>query len=100
MRQQLPEKYFWYEPAARNAIYNLARVRLNMAAGGKDSAMVVTMMPCMDCARGLAAIGVKQVITHSPEHLRDRWGAHFDKSDELFTEVGVQLTLLSEAELA
>ena len=93
-RQERPEKYFWYEHAERNAIYNAARVGTQL----DGSLLLVTMFPCMDCARAIVQAGIKEVVTLNPSaDFVDRWGAHMDKSKELFTECGVNLRLLDNS---
>ena len=58
-RQERPEKYFWFEHAERNAIYNAARIGVSL----KESTVYLTSgLPCMDCARGLIQAGVKKVV--------------------------------------
>ena len=48
-RQERPEKYFWFEHAERNAIYNAARIGVST----KGCTMFLTCdIPCADCARG------------------------------------------------
>lgn len=91
-RHERPEKYFWYEHAERNAIYNAARVGTPLAG----SLLLVTMYPCMDCARAIVQAGIEEVVTlQPPPDFLDRWGAHIDKSRELLTECGVGIRLLS-----
>lgn len=90
-RHERPEKYFWFEHAERNAIYNAARVGTQLAG----SLLLVTMHPCMDCARAIVQAGVEEVVTLAPPlDFNDRWGAHVDKSAELFKECGVKVRLL------
>ena len=39
--------------------------------------------------------GIKEVVTlQPPEDFSDRWGAHLEKSEELFSECGIKLRLL------
>lgn len=91
-RQERPEKYFWYEHAERNAIYNAARVGTQLAG----SLLLVTMYPCMDCARAIVQSGIEEVVTISPpQDFLDRWGAHVEKSAQLFAECGVNIRVLA-----
>ena len=49
-RQERPEKYFWFEHAERNAIYNAARIGVST----KGTTMYLSCgVPCSDCARGI-----------------------------------------------
>jgi len=57
-RQERPEKYFYFEHAERNAIYNAARVGTPLI----DSTIYITSgLPCADCARGIINAGIKRV---------------------------------------
>lgn len=90
-RHERPEKYFWFEHAERNAIYNAARVGTQLAG----SLLLVTMHPCMDCARAIVQAGVEEVVSLAPHaDFKDRWGSHVEKSAELFHECGVSVRLL------
>lgn len=55
-RQARPAKYAFYEHAERNAIFNLARVKL------KGAIAVTTETPSVDCCRALASVGVSALI--------------------------------------
>lgn len=83
-----PEKYFWFEHAERNAIYNAARVGYPV----KGSSLVVTHFPCMDCARAIVQAGIVRVITPEPEFsFAMRWRDHIARAKWLFAECGVEL---------
>ena len=57
-RQERPEKYFWFEHAERNAIYNAARIGVST----KGCTMFLTCdIPCADCARGIINAGIIKV---------------------------------------
>ena len=61
-RQERPEKYFWFEHAERNAIYNAARVGTPL----KGSVIYLTSgLACMDCARGIVNSGITEVYCQS-----------------------------------
>ena len=89
-RQERPEKYFWFEHAERNAIYNAARIGVSL----KNSTIYLTSgLPCMDCARGIVNSGVKivyckQVCTTKN---KDKWEESQQKSLELLGECGVDV---------
>lgn len=87
-RRQRPEKYLWYEHAERNAIYNAARVGTRL----EGSLLLVTMYPCMDCARAIVQSGIEEVVTLPPsEDFASRWGSHIEKTQELLNECGVPI---------
>ena len=55
-RQERPEKYYWFEHAERNSIYNAARIGVST----KGSKMYMTCgVPCADCARAIINAGAK-----------------------------------------
>jgi dCMP deaminase len=89
-RNERPEKYFWYEHAERNAVYNAARIGVSL----KGSTAYVSLCPCMDCARGLVQSGVTRVVypKEVPEHFMksSNWNEHFKRTHELFNETGIE----------
>jgi len=88
-RQERPEKYFWFEHAERNAIYNAARKGHKL----EGARLFTNGFPCVDCARGVIQAGIKEVIVSNlfDEHLRNHpnWIASTNKSLELFNECGI-----------
>lgn len=91
VRNQRPEKYFWYEHAERNALYNAARVGTPI----DGSTAYVTMIPCMDCARGLIQSGVTCIISFLPiiDQTQEVWKNQYSRFSELITELGVEVLL-------
>lgn len=89
-RHVRPEKYFWYEHAERNAIYNAA------ANGTKllGSTLFVTMHPCADCARGIIQSGIKKVIITDP-YRTEGWEESIKRSLEMFREAEVQVEIFA-----
>ena len=88
-----PEKYFWFEHAERNAIYNAARVGVPLAG----STLVVTHPPCMDCARAIVQAGIKKVFWPKPdEEFAMRWLEHKYRVMRLFYECGVEFREIEE----
>ena len=85
-RMERPEKYFWMEHAERNAIYNAARVGVPL----EGSAILITHPPCMDCARALVQVGIKEVywVKPTPE-FGARWLEHKYRVIKLFNECGI-----------
>jgi dCMP deaminase len=52
------EKFFWFEHAERNAIYNAARVGTAL----EGCTIYVNRYPCADCARAIIQSGIKAVV--------------------------------------
>jgi dCMP deaminase len=89
-RQERPEKYFWFEHAERNAIYNAARVGTPL----KNSTIYITSgLPCMDCARGIVNSGIKKVYCKEvcTTKNKEKWDESQKKSLQLFLECGVEV---------
>jgi dCMP deaminase len=89
-RQERPEKYFWFEHAERNAIFNAARVGTAL----KDSTIYLTSgLPCMDCARGIVNSGIKTIWCKKvcTTKNKEKWEESQIKSMQLLNECGVQV---------
>ena len=89
-RQERPEKYFWFEHAERNAIYNAARIGVSL----KNSTIYLTSgIPCMDCARGIVNSGIKVVWCKRvcTTKNKEKWEESQMKSMQLLNESGVQV---------
>lgn len=92
-RYDRPEKYFWFEHAERNAIYNCAR-------GGRCTNLATcftTCMPCADCARGLIQSGVIEVVLHKQcqevwnQMNPTKWMENQKRSTTMFQEAKVKV---------
>jgi dCMP deaminase len=82
-----PEKDLYVVHAETNAIYNAARV----GACLMDSVAVVTLFPCLQCAKALVQSGVRTVVTRKPDYSNPKWGEQFRLATELFEKLGVQV---------
>lgn len=98
-RNERPEKYFWYEHAERNAIYNKARDLM-------ENAMIYcSHFPNMESARAIVGAGIKLVVTDYDEVFHDEYLAlrkenklstsplhkNYERVRNLFRETGTQL---------
>ncbi len=89
--QTRPEKYYWFEHAERNAIYQ--------ARGGVEGCtLYVGCMPCADCARAIIQAGVRKVILRSREVV-DRWKESCGVGMEMMKQAGVSVYWWSGSEL-
>jgi dCMP deaminase len=88
VRLSRPEKYFWFEHAERNAIYNAAYEGISV----RDCTAYTTLCPCMDCARAIVQAGIQRVVTPEPDKVKysKLWEEHFPKTLELFKECGIE----------
>jgi dCMP deaminase len=89
-RQERPEKYFWFEHAERNAIYNAARIGVSL----KNSTIYLTSgLPCMDCARGIVNSGIKTVYCKEvcTTNNKEMWEGQQKRSLELLNECDIKI---------
>ena len=88
-RQERPEKYYWFEHAERNAIYNAARIGVST----KGCTMYLTCgIPCADCARGIINAGISRIfVTRAQGPTSQKWQDSADRSLEMFEEAGVSV---------
>lgn len=88
-RQERPEKYYWFEHAERNAIYNAARIGVST----KGCTIYLSCgLPCADCARGIINAGIKKVYCEVQDVTKgERWKESQERSWEMFIETGVKV---------
>lgn len=88
-RQERPEKYFWFEHAERNAIYNAARIGVST----KGCTMYLTCgIPCADCCRGIINAGIVRIFCERKSGPSSPiWTEHAERSWEMFEEAGVNV---------
>jgi len=86
-RQDRPEKYFWFEHAERNAIYNAARIGVSTLG----TTMYMTCgMSCSDCARAIINSGVSKIVLRKGKGAKgDKWDESSIRSMKMFEEAGV-----------
>ena len=100
-RQIRPQKYFYFEHAERNAIYNASLQGVSL-----DGCTMFTMgIPCADCGRGVIQSGIDRVIVHQQwprnglqfidekesDKNRDQWSDSIVATIEMFDESGVDI---------
>jgi dCMP deaminase len=88
-RQEKPEKFYWFEHAERNAIYNATLIGTSL----KGCKMYTNGIPCMDCARGIVQSGILEVIVDKNWNNTNCGNdlEHSYRTIEMFNEVGVKL---------
>ena len=90
LRQERPEKYFWFEHAERNAIYNAARIGVST----KGTTMYLTCgIPCADCCRGIINAGITKIVCEVGEAgaKGSKWEESGKRSLEMFKEADVTI---------
>jgi dCMP deaminase len=88
-RQERPEKYYWFEHAERNSIYNAARIGVST----KGSKMYMTCgMPCADCARAIINAGVEEIwVKDDAGGGREKWAESAVRSIQMLNEAGIKI---------
>jgi dCMP deaminase len=85
------EKYFWFEHAERNAIYNAARIGVSL----NGCRLYVSLFPCSDCARAIIQSGICQINTFEPPANEAVFGRSFEVSRDMFLEAGISVNYFS-----
>jgi dCMP deaminase len=88
-RQEKPEKYFWFEHAERNAIYNAARIGVSTLG----TTMYMTCgISCADCARAIINAGISKIVLRSGKGtMSPKWVDSAQRSNQMFKEAGIQI---------
>ena len=89
-RQEKPLKYFYFEHAERNAIYNAARVGIPLDG---STIYLTSGLPCSDCARAIINSGIKQVFCKSicTTKNKEKWVESQEISLLMLKECGVEV---------
>ena len=88
-----PEKYYWFEHAERNSIYNCAKAGrcTNLATA------YVSCVPCADCARAFIQSGIIEIVYHVQcqekwnELNPTKWMENQRRSNIMFEEAKVKV---------
>lgn len=90
-RWRRPEKYNWVEHAERNAIYNAARVGVQL--NGARAYLNWEPKPCADCTRALIQAGIKEIIGPNRTFTGKGAGKHYsiDHAELMLDEVGIKV---------
>ena len=88
-RQERPEKYYWFEHAERNAIYNAARIGVST----KGCTMYLSCgVPCSDCARGIINSGITRIFYERGDITKGKhWEENYDRSWTMLEEAGIDI---------
>ena len=84
------EKFFWFEHAERNAIYNAARIGTSL----DKCTIYINRFPCSDCSRAIIQSGITRVVCpRKPAH-DGKLDHSFDVSEIMMSEAGISLDTL------
>jgi dCMP deaminase len=90
-RDARPEKYYWYEHAERNAIYNAARTGTSLVM----SMFYLNLFPCVDCARGIIQVGASAVVVPSFS-VPERWLDKMERALKMLAESNIKVRKVDE----
>lgn len=84
-----PEKYYWFEHAERNAIYNAARIGVST----RGCTLYTQAIPCADCARAIIQSGIKKIVIHKGFEFTStpKWLESIERSKIMLAECGVEV---------
>jgi len=90
-RQERPVKYFYFEHAERNAIYNAARVGIPLNG---STIYLTSGLPCSDCARGIINAGITRVFCkrECTTKNKEKWMESQEIAHKMLLECGVRVT--------
>ena len=90
-RQERPLKYFYFEHAERNAIYNAARVGIPLDG---STIYLTSGLPCSDCGRAIINSGIKTVYCkrECTTKNKEKWVESQDIAYKMLLECGVKVT--------
>lgn len=81
------EKYYWFEHAERNAIYNAARSGVSV----ENCSIYSSIFPCADCTRAIIQSGIARLNTTMPPEEDQKFGRSFEVALEMLGEAGTEL---------
>jgi dCMP deaminase len=90
-------KYFMLEHAERNAIFKAQASGISL----KGATMYGTLFPCADCARAIAASGIRRIVVPEPGQHSDRdqkWIDHYRYARKIIDLSGIALDYYSPTE--
>ncbi|MBR9652799.1 deoxycytidylate deaminase [Thalassovita aquimarina] len=86
------EKFFWFEHAERNALYNAARMGVPVAG----CSFYVNRFPCADCARAIIQSGITRVCSPPKPSFDGALDHSFNVSEIMLREAGIRWETLRD----
>lgn len=97
-RQQRPFKYFFFEHAERNSLYNA--LRKNIPVRGATAYLNWEPIPCPDCTRAFIQSGISRIVgPDRPFAGKGNWDSIYTASLPMLKEVGIDLVTITEYKL-
>ncbi len=85
------EKFFWFEHAERNAVYNAARAGADVSG----CTLYVNRFPCADCGRAIIQSGIKRIYCPPTPKSDGALDHSFQVSAAMLEEAGVDVTAVN-----
>jgi dCMP deaminase len=92
-RYERPEKYFWFEHAERNSVFQCARHGIP----SNGTTIFTQGIPCADCARAVIQAGIIEVVVHKQwqewerKFRNEKWVESHQRSSALLHEANVSI---------
>jgi dCMP deaminase len=86
------EKYYWFEHAERNAIYNAARSGIST----EGCRMYTSLFPCADCTRGIIQSGITELNTFQAPEKDDFFTRSFEVARAMLKEASLKVRLFPD----
>jgi dCMP deaminase len=83
------EKYFWFEHAERNALFNAARAGVSTAG----CRMYANLFPCADCVRAIIQCGLVELNTYAAPEADPTYSRSYDVARTMLGEAGVRVRI-------
>jgi dCMP deaminase len=58
--------------------------------------MYLSWFPCMDCARGIVQVGIKELVATKPDVSDPQWGTDFSTALQLLEECNIRIRWYEE----
>jgi dCMP deaminase len=81
------EKYYWFEHAERNAIYNASRSGIATAG----CRIYTSLFPCADCTRALIQSGIVELNSYLPPESEEVFGRSFEVAKVMLEEAKINV---------
>lgn len=86
------EKYYWFEHAERNAIYNAARSGVST----ESCRMYSSLFPCSDCTRAIIQCGIIQINTFEAPESDEFFERSFEVARQMLAEAAIEVRVFPQ----
>ena len=83
------EKYFWFEHAERNAIYNAARAGISI----DGCTLYCNLFPCAECLRAIIQSGIMHLKTYIAPESDPSYQRSFQVAQEMLAETKIEVSI-------